>query len=493
MSKNRTKRAARALGQALLFYRGGMSRAALSTATGIQRGSLIDYEKGKTIPEPETLQRIADALEVAVPKILAFAALLEAFPEIMDREATPVAAAVLERCARFSRSLRATAAPVVPAGLAGYTIGPPGPSTAAESDPAPQRAEALWERLRRYTAAQRWVVAQEVPLYQDWSLSVRLCDESLEAAATKPAVALELARLAERIAEIAPGSEAWRLRLRGFCAFHVGSAQRANGKLHAAREATERADQAWAGGAASDPAGLLDPARCLGLKASLLRDLGEPDAARQLLRQALALGSIAELPYLLLCQATILTLLGDHTGAITTLQEVEGHIKDDRTRRLLWHQRFNLAVNLRHLERYKDAEELLPEIRRLSPQGVSGLRIKWLEGAVAAGLGRAEEAETLLVEVKKEFLELRNAFDAALVSLDLAALYLRQNRTAEVKKLATGMVKTFLELKVHKEALRAARLFQEAAVRERATVELVGRLAAYLRRAQLEVALRFGG
>ncbi len=77
--------------------------------------------------------------------------------------------------------------------------------------------------------------------------------------------------------------------------------------------------------------------------------------------------------------------------------------------------------------------------------------------------------------------------------MDLAALYLRQNRTAEVKKLATGMVKTFLELKVHKEALRAARLFQEAAVREQATVELVGRLAAYLRRAQLEVELRFGG
>ncbi len=196
---------------------------------------------------------------------------------------------------------------------------------------------------------------------------------------------------------------------------------------------------------------------------------------------------------LLINRATTLKAMGDHEGAIATLHEAGRHIDAAREPRLAWFQVSNLAVNLLYLGRHEAAEELLPEIRRLSPPGVSRTRLMWLEGAVAAGLGRVEEAETLLLEVKEEFLELRNAFDAALVSLDLAALYLRQNRTAEVKKLATGMVKTFLDLKVHKEALPAARLFQEAAVREQATVELVGRLAAYLRRAQHEAALRFGG
>jgi len=104
-----------------------------------------------------------------------------------------------------------------------------------------------------------------------------------------------------------------------------------------------------------------------------------------------------------------------------------------------------------------------------------------------------EEAEAHFQGVRADFLARGNGYDAALVSLDLAALYLGQNRTAEVKELAAEMVKTFEEQKVHREAMAAVRLFQEAAARERATVELVGRLAEYLRRARHEEGVRFGG
>jgi len=492
MSKNGTKQAARALGQALRFYRGAMSRAGLSEATGIQRWRLLDYEKGKMVPEPETLRRIAGALEVTVPAVLALAALLEAAPEILGRGAHPGSVDVLKRGARLARSLRSTGKPAIPAGLASFA-GPPCRESSAEAGPAPQQAAALWDRLRHYTAAQRRVIVQEVPAYQALPLSTLLCDKSIEAASAQPAEALELARLAERIAGLVPGSEAGRSRLRGFCAFHVGSARRTAGHLRAAQEETERADKLWAAGSDGDPGGLLDPARCLGLKASLRRAQGDLQGALDLLSQALALGSSAEEKYLLLNRANTLEALGDHEEAITTLHEAERHIAADREPRLAWSQRFNLAVNLRYLERYADAERLLPEIRELAPAGVSRTRLAWLEGAVAAGLGREEEAEALLLGVKRDFLKLRNAFDAALVSLDLAALYLRQNRTAEVKSLAAEMVKVFLEQKVHREAVRAARLFHEAAARERATVELVGRLAAYLRRAQHTAALRFEG
>jgi len=84
-------------------------------------------------------------------------------------------------------------------------------------------------------------------------------------------------------------------------------------------------------------------------------------------------------------------------------------------------------------------------------------------------------------------------YDAALASLDLAKLYLQLGRTAEVKHLARQMVTVFQEQGVHREALAAVRLFQEAAERERASVELVRRLADYLRRARHDAALRFTG
>jgi hypothetical protein len=55
------------------------------------------------------------------------------------------------------------------------------------------------------------------------------------------------------------------------------------------------------------------------------------------------------------------------------------------------------------------------------------------------------------------------------------------------------MVAAFEAQGVHREALAAVRLFQEAADRERAGVELVRRLADFLRRARHDAELQFSG
>lgn len=83
------------------------------------------------------------------------------------------------------------------------------------------------------------------------------------------------------------------------------------------------------------------------------------------------------------------------------------------------------------------------------------------------------------------------AFDAARACLDLAQLHLRQGRRAEVKRLAGQMVAVFKAQRVHREALAAVLLFQEAAEQDRATIELVRKLSDYLRRAQHDPSLRF--
>jgi hypothetical protein len=91
----------------------------------------------------------------------------------------------------------------------------------------------------------------------------------------------------------------------------------------------------------------------------------------------------------------------------------------------------------------------------------------------------------------KGFLDQGIGYDAALVALDLALLYLRQGRTAEVKRLARQMIPIFQAQDVHREALAALVLFQKAARREEVTVEQLLRLVKYLQEARTDPGMRW--
>ena len=81
-----------------------------------------------------------------------------------------------------------------------------------------------------------------------------------------------------------------------------------------------------------------------------------------------------------------------------------------------------------------------------------------------------------------KFLEMRKSSDAALVSLDLAALLAGQGRTEELKVLAAEILPVFESREVHREAMASLLLFQQACAEERATLELIQQIAAALRR-----------
>ncbi|MEA2600955.1 MAG: hypothetical protein QOF89_1947 [Acidobacteriota bacterium] len=84
-------------------------------------------------------------------------------------------------------------------------------------------------------------------------------------------------------------------------------------------------------------------------------------------------------------------------------------------------------------------------------------------------------------------------YDCALVSLDLAVLYLEEGRSGEVRNLAGDMAWIFKEQGIHREALAALRLFCLAVEQEAATADLARRVARYLRKAQHDPTLRFEG
>jgi hypothetical protein len=64
-------------------------------------------------------------------------------------------------------------------------------------------------------------------------------------------------------------------------------------------------------------------------------------------------------------------------------------------------------------------------------------------------------------------------------------------RTAKLKQVAEEIHAVFAAEDIHREALAALRLFQEAAREERLTIELIEDLAIYLKRARVNSSLRF--
>jgi len=89
-----------------------------------------------------------------------------------------------------------------------------------------------------------------------------------------------------------------------------------------------------------------------------------------------------------------------------------------------------------------------------------------------------------LEQVKRYFTENEIAYDAAVASLEVAILYLEEERTRGVKRLAEELLWVFQGQGVHQEALAALRLFCEAARKEEATVQLTRRVVDYLLRSR---------
>jgi tetratricopeptide (TPR) repeat protein len=358
-----------------------------------------------------------------------------------------------------------------------------------------RRAARLWQRLKGATPTQRRLLVESSEEFQLWSLAERLCHESEEAASDRADRALELARLAHRVAELAPGGEAWRSRLEGYALGFLANAQRVGGDLPGAEETFARAWNLWEAGAGCDP-GLLAEWRLLDREASLHRDRRQFAEALDRLDRALPVAPRAAAGRILMNKAVTLEHMGEAERAIEALREADPLIDGRREPRLPCVLRFNLIVNLCHLGRYAEAEALLPEVQELAlalRRELDLIRVVWLKGKIVAGLGLGEEARAAFEQVRRDFTAREIAYDCALVTLELAALLLEQGQTREVRAVAEEMLWIFRAQGVHREALAALQVFCDAARRESASAELARRVVLFLHRAQHDPQLRFEG
>ena len=145
----------------------------------------------------------------------------------------------------------------------------------------------------------------------------------------------------------------------------------------------------------------------------------------------------------------------------------------------------NLLSDLVDAGRLIEASRLLTESRALYAayaERLEQLKALWLEGYIAAEMGDDAAAEKAYCEVRKGFAAAELPYDVALVSLDLAAVWLRAGRTGEIRGLIDEVLGTFRTRNIRREAIGALLLLRGACERQAATAALLRSVAAELRR-----------
>lgn len=360
----------------------------------------------------------------------------------------------------------------------------------ADLTPTRLLAEEQWARLKDLTPELRLAVVHGSERFQSFALCEKVCDLSEEAAARDLEEAASLARLAREIADLVQGPESWCNAMKGYATAPGANVLRVQGELPAARASLEEAKRLWSAG--SDPEGVLDPGRLLDLEASLCREERQCAEALSLLDQALWVTHHPE--RVLVKKGFTLEVMGEYERAAETLLQAISRI-DRRAEPRLWNiARLNLANNLCHLGRFREADDLVKAVRPLVIERgdkIDLIRLGWLEARLAAAMGRPETALRRLERARRQFAAQGMSYDVAQALLEEAVLLLDQGRTAEVKVLAGGLEEVFAAKGVHREALIALRLFHEVVEHEQATAELARRVLRYLYRARYDEGLPF--
>jgi tetratricopeptide (TPR) repeat protein len=149
----------------------------------------------------------------------------------------------------------------------------------------------------------------------------------------------------------------------------------------------------WEAGADDDP-GLLNAARVLHLEASLRRGQRRVREAIALLDRALVLDRWGESPTLLMGRSKALEEVGQHEEAVALLLGLDSQLDAGSELRSRFVVRGQLVSNPCHLGRHAEAAALLTELRLLAcslGNQLDLLRVEWLRGRVAAGLGPRRE------------------------------------------------------------------------------------------------------
>lgn len=482
-----------------------LTQSKLARLSRVKRALISAYEADKIVPDASTLGRLLQAMSFqwgALDRATAFLSGLAAEERSQNPGDCPSNRDALLRAAEEEVSDVSLRAAVLLRSTARVRdlLSHLRETGTEESTDKKERDRALagqlFTELRSLPVKVQCQRIKDEPRFGNWALCELYCLESQRACSRDIAQAASLADLAVRVAEQVDSDAAWQKKLLGFAHGHVANVLRVRGDFKAASRMFKKAREFWEEGSISHQ-GYLEEGLLDALEASLRRDEHNFPEALALLECAAQSATGKRLRIqVAVSRAMLCHDIGDLERAALILEgipEDELPADDDRLVLCIRHNRMDY---LSKLDRFEDAQALLPAVRMLSRRAggeLDRIRLLWTEGRVDAGLGNIGQGMEKLTRVRGHFSSQSMDYDTALVSLEMAALYAKEGRAGEVKTLARYMVPIFQSKKVHREAIAALVLFRQVAEREAATEELVRRILLFLRRARYQPELKFEG
>lgn len=351
-------------------------------------------------------------------------------------------------------------------------------------------APALFSELQRHPPTRQKVLIRNARRYRSWALVEFLLETCERAWFDRHEQAEAAATLALEVAEsLDPSAYTPRLieDLQGRCWIHVANSRRVCGDLSGGEDAFRLAERHLKLGT-EEPGAWADLLRYQGILRRDQRNLPEAEAlfgeAASLFRR---IGDQHGAGRTLVSLANVHMTNGEPERAIEVLQQAMELVEPDRDPALTLGMRHNLIDYLAEAGRTMEAHALLARSRDLYRRAADpSLRRKlaWVRGKIARGLGQAQQAESWFAQARREYAEEGLAFDFALVSLELAALYARDGRAADVLRMAEEILPIFQALEIRRETLAALALLVDAARKEEVTSALLREIAGQLRREQ---------
>ena len=298
--------------------------------------------------------------------------------------------------------------------------------------------------------------------YQDAAGMLRLAEIALRAAES---CGVEAAGSGKRLSDLL--GQAWR---------QYGNALRVLGRLPEAEVAFTTAERHLEEGT-RDP---LLRARLSTQAASLRyfqRRFGEAvGLADEAGRIYAELGETHSLASSMVQKAIASLYAGEPEDAIRILNQAISLIDADGDPHLLLAACHNLVRCYIDLGRPEQALSIYSETRELYKKfddPLIRLRVAWQEGQLLRDMGHLRAAESVLLQARQGFVEHNLLYEAALISLDLAAVYVRLQAEPELGQTVAQTVPIFRALGVDREALASLLQLRQLSHHSRQALELI--------------------